>query len=320
MWQYLNQVVDAENKSTRDIAQLNRDIKRILDSNKLGFELYPFKIYVLPDVFRGTTTPSATNWRTVRVRGGYVLTEQVATGSIVNGCDGFQEYAYANTVDNYTTGSDILVDANTFWWFWIEETSSSYYNLRYGSNPTASSVGNPNPWTGFPTADAQHIPIGYVDSATSASQNQLLIRNLIDSDVVIKGGGSISWQYWNYSGSFPQGTIVYVDPNATYPGLSFYPTSGSTAPPLSAGWYVTLFGIPNSGSRTAGEYYYPFFPTWSGSHEVTVSGSVHNRIYYGSLTPLGPGYGCDSSGNTIAGFGLFIPSGSAAQFQYSLPY
>src|SRR5579863_2470569 len=85
MWQYINEIVDAENKSSRDIAQLNREMKRILDRNKIGFELYPFKIYVLPDVFRGTTVVNDTNWRTVRVRGGYVLTEKVTTGSIVNG-------------------------------------------------------------------------------------------------------------------------------------------------------------------------------------------------------------------------------------------
>lgn len=317
LWKFHNSVAEASNKHGRDIAQLNREIKNINNRKKLGFDLFPFKIYVLPDSIRtnNQSNTNTTNWRTVRVRGGYVLTDTVSTGSYVQGCDGFQEYAYGNTYNVTSASADIVLNTNSFYWFWIEEIGTSY-NIRYGVNPVTSSTGNPNPWTSFPTADAQHIPIGYVDTEASASIQQALIRNLIDSDIVIKGGNGSSYAAWNYTSSYNVGTDIFVDFTKSQP-LSMTTTNSVNFPPLSGGHFRVVIPVPDSSSRNSGNLYYPHFPTLPPSASVTVSGSTYNQVFFQPLAPVQYISSCINN-VTVDGFGYWYPF--SASYVFSLPY
>ncbi len=199
-WKYINRTIDGVNTNVQNINQLNRDLQKLAERDKLDFELYPFKIYVVPTLFRsgGDVTQFTNNWRTVRVRGGFVLNNIVSTSSYVNGCDGFQNYPYSNAYGSasiVTSSIDYTIPVTqSMYWFWIENTTGSY-NLRYGANPVSSSLGNPTPWVGFPSASANYIPIGWVDSRSSASINQLVIRQFLTSDIISTGGAAVTSSY-----------------------------------------------------------------------------------------------------------------------------
>ena len=304
MWSFVNKCASAVNKASSNINQLNRDIKSVLNErHKLGFDLFPFKIYILPDMFRGNNL-NGTSWRTVRVRGGFVFTDQVATSSYVNGTDMFQNYAYANTFTgtaSYTsvvpTSYDITLptdQADNPVWFWIENAGSSSYYLRYGNNPVSASLGNPTPWTSFPDADADYIPVGLVDAYSSASSQQILIRQFLTSDVLLSGGSSPSnWYDYNESASYKHGDFVWVDYNNQYT-RSFT----DDTPPLCPGCFYVAKDVPqNSGSlRPPINYYFPLYPNWSNSTssivtKVTDVSSPYlsqscNQIFFEPISPM----------------------------------
>lgn len=323
MWVRLNNVVHAVNKSNSNINQINRDVKSIgNERNKLGFDLFPFKIYVLPDVYRqGNLTGQS--WHTVRVRGGFVLTSTVGTASYVNGTDGFQNYAYANTYP--TTNCDITLPTDSGSnpvWFWIENntavSSSSTYWLRYGSNPVSSSLGNPTPWVSFPNANANYIPVGLVDCYSSSSVNQALIRQFLTSDVLLSGGGGINYHFYNEQAAYNANTdIVFVDPSKPYTA-SFFANSSSAYPALCAGTFLCAINVPVSSSRSPYNVYYPFFPQIPSSSYVQTSGSwsgsLANQNFWEPIAACQP--------VCIKGRTLFValldPSGSFNNSQ--LPY
>jgi len=280
--------------------QMATQFHKLIDRNKLGFDLYPFKIYVLPLTFRRTLNSNDTYWRTVRVRGGYVFTSTVSTSSYVQGCDGFETYAYANTYNIHTASADILLPTSQSLnpiWFWIENSGSATppsYILRYGSNPTGSSTGNPSPsWTSFPTADSTHIPIGLVDAYTSSSIKQLLIRQYVNSDIISTGGGG----GWNWKGTYAESSsyavndVVFVDFNKTY-SVPFTVDSSSRFPALCAGIFLNTTAVPSiasgsiSSSRNTLNYYYPMNPTIPSSSMVMVSGSLANQTFWQPINPL----------------------------------
>jgi hypothetical protein len=174
------------------------EISKIRESKSTRLDMHPFRIYTVNPSFRYAVDTSGSFWRTVKVRGGCVLTEKVSTGSIVWGTD-MNNYPdnsdYPNPVNKY----DIEVPASqSQYWFWIETHSASLgagtgsYILRYASDPKVDGPANPIPWDTFPSASATHIPIGFCDTLTSGSRNQLITRQYQRTDVVSTGGSAPS--------------------------------------------------------------------------------------------------------------------------------
>lgn len=154
---------------------------------------HPFKIYPYPSILiaEGSQDPS-TDWLKFMVRAGNVL------GVDATGTDG------ANSdpdTEAYPSASYISVPANTAkFWFWLEiAADSSSAVVRYGDVPSASrypAAGaalwtSNSPWSGAPVPDAQHVPIGWVDTNTHAAQRVAVVRQLLRADIVqVWGGGS----------------------------------------------------------------------------------------------------------------------------------
>lgn len=333
MWQFVNTLTDNVNKSNQTVNQLNKDIQKLDDRNKLGFELFPFKIYVLPDIIRGSNLDN-TSWSTVRVRGGFVFTSIVGSASYVNGTDMFQQYAYQNTYP-LSSSYDIALGSGAFNWFWVEKNQTiagpapehSYY-LRYGSNPQSASLGNPTPWATFPTANANYIPIGWVDTQSSASINQALIRQFVTNDIVLQGGSSTAWKEWSLSSSYAPNDLVKVNPRGSTFGLTWvtYPQTGSN-PGLVPGLFQCMVAVQGSGSLTGSavgksadghNWIYPIYPTPPSSSQVVISGSTANAVIWYPLDPYYPIQACDSLGNFTNAWaaGDFSSSFNNAQLAY----
>lgn len=248
----------------------------------------------MPDAFRplsdlGPYTSSA-NWRTFRVRGGLVCNNQVSSGSFVNGTDLFQNYSDYNFLSPQPVANfDIQVPLNSpEFFFWIENSGSaippsSSYFLRYGDDPTSTSVGNPSPWTQFPSASVNYIPIGWVDTATSGSTNTAYVKQLLRSDVLNSsatgsaGSSSIvpNWFYGIYNpslaGTYPAGAGVYVGDGSINGGFYVRTTAlptGDTPDPV----YPPPFATSGSGQTY-------WFPLASGFNEYTTcQGKVYGNF------------------------------------------
>ena len=332
LWKYINGLTENVNKNNQNVNNLSNELKYINERNKLGFDLFPFKIYILPDIFRGGFNPNSTNWCTVRVRGGFVFTDNVSTASYVIGTDLFQNYAYQSTYP-LSSSFDIQMPTGSTQnpvWFWIEKSTSgslatgSLYNyyLRYGNNPVSSSLGNPTPWTNFPQQNSNYIPVGLVDCYTSASQKQALIRQFLETDVLSSGGGGLTYVDWDYSASIAKNTIVRIDLTRNDYAIPWSVPSGSVLPPLSGPTFICIKDVPSiaSGLRDLTKnIYYPFYPTWSTSSIVNFSGSVYNDIFFREIgLPVTIKDGCGINGGPVQEFVSSIPVSSS--YNYSLPY
>lgn len=233
-WKKLSEVIKVLNLNSQVTSQLARDMQSINKRSVIDLELFPFKIYNVPDIFRNTVDDDGDfvneyNWRTFRVRGGLVANVAVSTGSFVAGTDNFQNFSDYNFIsESFTiTDYDYIVDEGIpQYWFWIEQngnptgslTGHSPYFLRSAVNPTVSGPYNPNPWMSFPLNNTSsntqaYYPIGYVDTSTSASQQRAFIRQLQRTDVVSSGGATgsnaLSPSGMNYRGSYSP-TTVYL--------------------------------------------------------------------------------------------------------------
>jgi hypothetical protein len=307
VWKHITQIGQVVNGHSSNISTLALSVKRIGERNKLGYDLYPFKIYVLPDQFRGFDPDG---WHKVRVRGGFVFTDNVTTSSYVLGTDMFQNYAYQNTFP-MTASYDITLptDSNSNpIWFWIEKTPSasvSSYNLRYGNNPIVSSLGNPTPWSTFPAQNAAYIPVGLVDAYTSASSYQLLIRQFLETDVLSSGGAGLIWKgEYTESSSYAVNDVTRVNCQLSY---SFNFTSGSAGHPQgSAGLFICSLAVPASSSRNIYNAYYPIYPYIPSSSIQTVtvgtSSYIANQTFWTAMAPMYPAMSCDASGNNLNTF------------------
>ncbi len=121
---------------------------------------HPFAIYVYPVSLR--TSPSADDWRKVRVRSGLVFVDWVE--ATLTGSDGIEPDA-----GELGTVGDITCDASTpKYWLWIEITGSTAAIQHSATAPTWSTT---------------KIPIGYVDTNTYASQYRVRIRQIINTDI-----------------------------------------------------------------------------------------------------------------------------------------
>ena len=202
-WQ-MRKIFDQYGKQINALSEQVKYFHRIMDAKidpeakrQLDFDFFPFKIYTVPIVLRQPDSgsySSDSNWRTVRVRGGAVLTETVDTASSwVYGTDlspwpdsNISPLPWLKNVDY------IVPTGSNQYWFWIEQLSSSIsgtmYWLQQASASNVSSTSVQIPWSTFPSASTSHIPIGYVDNATSASVHQMFTRQYQRTDVVSTGG------------------------------------------------------------------------------------------------------------------------------------
>jgi hypothetical protein len=314
MWKTVNRCIDGVNKHSQNLNQLSRDIATVSGRKVLSYDLYPFKIHQLPITFQPQPVDTTVSWLTYRVRGGYVFTYQVSGSMYVQGTDRAESYAYDNTYPSYSSSYDITLTAGVSQnWFWIEDAGSGSYFMRYGVNPAAASTGNPNPWTTFPAASSTHIPIGVVDTYSSQSQYQAIVRQFLTEDILSMGGGSSSvnlWKTFDLSASYSVGDEVVVDPYKipTYSiPLVTYPNT-STVPMLTPGLFMCQIAVPLltlmsssisssvTSSRNSYNCWYPHYPTEPMSSLKTVSGSAANQVIWKPLSPQFLDQNCLSDG------------------------
>ena len=196
-WRRENELVKSYNQILGIVNQMSREIDKLKLRKVIGLDFYPFCIYSVPSQFRQADSGSYTNdwnWSTVRIRNGAVLTSVVDTsGSSVYGTDNAW-IPDDNTVNgDWNATMDYIIPAESDkWYFWIEALSSSVSGSSYFIQ-NASSSNIPlayiqSPWTSFPSASVNHIPIGFCDNFNSASSNTLVIRQYQRTDVVSTGG------------------------------------------------------------------------------------------------------------------------------------
>lgn len=115
-----------------------------------GFDLRPFLIYQVPDLYRYPAEEDS--WRKFRVRGGVIFVN--GTLVEVTGTDGAHDDPFE---DSYPDGEfDITADDDTEkFWFWINIANAD-------TTPTASIASDAEPpESGW---DSTHIPIGWVNT------------------------------------------------------------------------------------------------------------------------------------------------------------
>ena len=198
-WERINLVGETAAEARHLASQLYLRQRR---QSMAPFEaLYPFKIYQPPwETIDGVDWGFF--WRTFRVRAGRVMeTDATGTDAATDGTPNADPDAL-----HYPTGNvDVRVPASTAkFWFWLEvDTSASPTTavVRYGPDPTADAYtpagGDPTAawtttraWSIGPIPDANHIPIGWVDTNTEAENLRSVVRQLLRADVVQVGGGA----------------------------------------------------------------------------------------------------------------------------------
>lgn len=201
-WRREGEIVKGYNQVIQIVNQLNREVEKLSERRKLDFDMFPFKIYNLPSELQ--SNPFTNNWLNFNIRGGYVFTSRVDTGScFVNGTDRMEPFSYKSTIPPAVTKGQYTIPSSSYhYWFWIETsgssssgsvdplavTSGSNYYLRASNNPqTPDNLFNPNGWQNWPTASAGNFIIGFVDSATSAAANIAIIRQIQVGDVLSAG-------------------------------------------------------------------------------------------------------------------------------------
>jgi len=155
--------------------------------------LHPFKLYQLPSMYRQAHDP-ATDWLRWRVRAGRVLETDAA------GTDGIDTDPDSESYPD--SAPDIIIPSGIAkFWFWIEIGMDSFgattAQVFYGDNPKVSRYPadgdalwtSDNPWTSFPVPDANHVPVGWIDTATNAGNKQAVVRQLLRTDLEQVGGG-----------------------------------------------------------------------------------------------------------------------------------
>jgi hypothetical protein len=186
-WRAINALEDSRRRHAVLLGVTEDDYGRVRLTPR-GAVMHPFKIYQMPLSLR--TSVDANTWRKFRVRAGRVL-ESDATGTDGESWPDGQLFPSA--------GQEVTVPATTAqFWFWLEIGSSGGTTtavVRWHSDPTATSYDggedttaadwtSTNAWTGFPVIDAEHVPIGWVDTNTKASEKVALVRQLLRADLI----------------------------------------------------------------------------------------------------------------------------------------
>ena len=153
--------------------QINRKGQKF---NNIPSRLHPFRIYQVPYVFQVTNINDPTQWRQFRVRTGYVY-PQGAAPFIPTGTDAVLNPDIETYLDKPTTAaaSQFTADNNVLqYWVWIDVADKV---IRHSASPARLG------WTAFPSADAAHIPIGFIDTQTFNAQGIANVRQLVRSDI-----------------------------------------------------------------------------------------------------------------------------------------
>lgn len=138
---------------------------------------FPFRIYT-PLV--GPTDPEDEAdpwWRTVLVRCGYYGHLKVTSGT--DGVD-FPDTDPVPALAPEPGGlTPVVVPAGTLqYFFWIQyEPGTGTVEVRHSADPAA------NGWSAYPSMDAEHVPIGFVDTLTLAAQQRIKVRQIGRTDV-----------------------------------------------------------------------------------------------------------------------------------------
>lgn len=238
LWKIVNSCAMTINKLINNTNQLAKEVNGLSQKNNMDMNMFPFKIYSLPDVFYppGIPTNFDTNWRTVRIRGGYVLNSVVSTGSLVTGTDLWQQLPYQNVLPLYSGSIDITIPNNTpQYWFWISNNSGNY-SLSYGANPTSPDSGSV--WSNFPNASNTSIPIGYVDTNSSSSIHLAFVRQFLNADVVVQGAsGGLNYRgTYNPVLTYNNNDIVTIGSGVTAGGYICTINGNTNAPDSGIGW------------------------------------------------------------------------------------
>lgn len=172
-----------------------------------GKDVFPFQIYSFPTVWRATSAPT-TDWLKFRIHGG------IYNGVVVTGTDGTDTAApgasnyvpggpdaqvmFSESGGDFTGTEYTLPTGQSQVYFWIDASSPTpAVKWGYTGSTTSGLGGTPSSqgWTAFPTPDAQHIPIGWVDTNTDAATYWAHVRQLLRQDNPASGGGATVGQY-----------------------------------------------------------------------------------------------------------------------------
>ncbi len=218
-----DQTTDARqlNALTELVIQHGKRIKELESRPVKGFGFYPFRLYSLPSPWLPTTASAdpagfdpINNWRTLQVRAGCVLTSYIdpLSSSLVAGTD-LVRYPDTDLLPPLMLNQILVPISSSKYWVWIEKLNNpvtqsfgsvvkTYYTIRHGNDPSIVNtgsynngpIGNPAPptWTNWPSASATHFMIGYCDTISSASINQMYTRQLIRDDITDAGGNFVS--------------------------------------------------------------------------------------------------------------------------------
>jgi hypothetical protein len=183
------------NRLSREVLALRNSVALILRgygrSRSISSSNYhPFKLYQFSNILRDDRDADE-DWRKFLVRSGLVFLDD-ANGLLPSGTDEV-DFPDSDTLADLGAVDEILVPAATAkYWFWIEiADDNSNAAIRHAADPTVfHATFNPNPWDDFPDMDGFHIPIGYVDTNTNASEKIALVRQFVRTDLVGVSGGS----------------------------------------------------------------------------------------------------------------------------------
>jgi hypothetical protein len=220
-WKREEAIVQEFNKVVSIVNQMSREIKRLGERRVLDLDLFPFKLYNLPDDFQPNPF-SGSNWQTINVRGGYVFTTTLNTGStFVNGTDRMEANSYYNFLQNPTSVGQYVVPITcSQYWFWVEKSGSavsgSPYFLRYSSTPqTTDNIGNPNGWLNWPSSSNNSYVLGYADTNTSGAYGIMLVRQVQVGDILATAPPSFTASLCNSATGLPEVWTLYGYPSSS---------------------------------------------------------------------------------------------------------
>jgi hypothetical protein len=255
-----------ENLDSRALASSGARDLALDDSSDL---FYPFKIYSFPSSSRAT--PAITSdWLKFRIHGGFYQ------GVAVTGTDGVDAAAPGTT--NYVpggpdaqmfpseSGTDFsgyeyaLDSGQTQIYFWIDATvpTAPVINFGYPGMTVSGNGGDPVTlgWTAFPTPDANHIPIGWVDTSTDSATYWAHIRQLVRNDLTAGGGGGggqLTMYDTTGGTAYSNGDVVGVAAQFTLSGITVLPgtymlINGLSTPASPTGNQIPQIPVPTSGT------------------------------------------------------------------------
>jgi len=154
-------------RAMKGIDDSSTKIVPVLLGGAPGAGMHPFKIYRAP----ASDPPTAEDWRKVIVRAGLYGHLAVSTGT-----DGVTD---PDGTERPTTTPVTVPAATAKYFFWIEYDGAGGVQVKHSAAPASST------WTGYPSMDENHVPIGFVDTQTYAADERLFIRQIVRADILL---------------------------------------------------------------------------------------------------------------------------------------